>query len=493
MNKPAFFGLLLFTLGVQIGLQLYLSKRSKEPVVAQQALNLEVNFSPDEHHEELTTIKTSYATMGFTSKGATLADLTFHRSMDGVDQDFIVLAADQIEEREQQAFVVALDGKTPYTYHLKQAEETAEAHLLSYGVASQEADINKNFIVYKDRPQIDMVLTVKPHVPTNVRVMWPSALLKGLGEDEVISGVMINQKNSFSKIAEKKIGATSYEQPILFGTEDKYFVFAMTKDAHRFAQRSYYKQAQRRVLSLLESAQIAEEKTWHLTFYFGPKDAQMMALVDKNLDKVFDYGLFSFIAKPLLYVLRKINGVVHNYGVAILLITLLLKLLLLPLTWSGARKMKRLQEYQRKMAYLEQKHKGDKQALEAARMEMLQKDGLPLGGCLPLLIQLPFLAALQSGLNNSLELYRAPFFLWIKDLSIADPYYVLPLLILVFFLLGGVIGQKGGGARQNIFMILGAVVFMAFTANLSAGLCLCILGNIALHTFQTELQKAIDV
>ena len=144
------------------------------------------------------------------------------------------------------------------------------------------------------------------------------------------------------------------------------------------------------------------------------------------------------------------------------------------------------------MAYLEQKYKGDKQALEAARMELLQKEGLPLGGCLPLLLQLPFLAALQSGLNNSFELYRAPFILWIKDLSIADPYYILPFLILVFFLLGGFMSQKGAGARQNIWMILGAVVFMAFTANLSAGLCLCILGNIALHTIQTELQKVIE-
>lgn len=492
MNKPAFFGLLLFTLGVQIGLQLYLSKKSKEPVVAQKALNLEVNFSQDEHHEQLTTVKTKYASLGFTSKGATLADLTFHRSMDGVAQDFIVLAADQIEERDQQAFVVALDGKTPYAYHLKGQEETAEAHLLSYGVASHDAEIHKQFLIYKDRPQVDMVLTVKPHTPTAVRIMWPSPLLKGLGEDEVIDGIMINQSNSFSKIAEKKVAGLSYAQPRLFGSEDKYFVFAMTKDANYFAQRAFYKQAQKRLLSLVESNQITEEKTWHLSFYFGPKDAQLMGLVDKDLEKVFDYGLFSFLTKPLLYVLRKINEVVHNYGVAILLVTLLLKILLLPLTWSGARKMKRLQEYQRKMAYLEQKYKGDKQALEAARMEMLQKDGLPLGGCLPLLIQLPFLAALQSGLNNSLELYRAPFFGWIKDLSVADPYYVLPLLILIFFLLGGVIAQKGGGARQNIFMILGAVVFMAFTANLSAGLCLCILGNIALHTLQTELQKAID-
>lgn len=492
MNKLTFFGLLLFTLGVQIGLQVYISRKSKEPVAQQKALNLEVNFSRDEHHEKMTTITTPYATMGFTTKGGTLADLTYHRVMDGVKQEFTVLAADQIEERDQQAFIVAVDGKTPYAYHFKEQGETAEAHLLSYEIASQDAHIQKQFVVYKDRPQIDLVLTVKPNVPTSVRLIWPSPLLKGLGEDEVIDGVMLNQKKSFSKVAEKKIGATAYQDPSLFGSEDKYFVFAMTKDVNRFAQRAYYKQVQGRVLSLLESAEIAEEKTWHLTFYFGPKDAQMMVLVDKDLEKVFDYGLFSFITKPLLYVLRKINEVVHNYGVAILLVTLLLKLLLLPFTWSGSRKMKKLQEYQRKMAYLEQKYKGDKQGLEAARMEMLQKEGVPLGGCLPLLLQLPFLAALQSGLNNSLELYRAPFFLWIKDLSVADPYYILPFLILVFFLLGGFMGQKGAGARQNIWMFVGAIVFMAFTANLSAGLCLCILGNIALHTLQTELQKVIE-
>jgi len=492
MKKMTFIGLLLFTLGVQIALQLYISKRSKEPAVEQQALNLEINFAADEHHEQVNTVTTSYATMGFTSRGGTLSELTIHRLMNGVRQDFTVLAADQIQERDQQAFIVAIDGKTPYAYHFKGQEETDKAHVLSYGIASHDAEVKKQFVVYKDRPQIDMILTVKPHVPTTVRVMWPSPLLKGLGEDEVIQGLVSTRATSFTKIAEKKIGVTAYMQPTLFGSEDKYFVFAMTKDVNSFAHRAYYKQTQNRILSLVESNPIQEEKTWTLSFYFGPKDGQMMALVDKNLNNVFDYGLFSFLTRPLLYVLRKINDVVHNYGIAILLVTLLLKILLLPFTWSGARKMKRLQEYQRKMAYLEQKHKGDKKALEEARMELLQKEGLPLGGCLPLLLQIPFLAALQSGLNNSLELYRAPFILWIKDLSVADPYYVLPFLILVFFLLGGFMSQKGAGARQNIWMIVGAVVFMAFTANLSAGLCLCILGNIGLHTLQTELQKAID-
>ncbi len=494
MNKSVIFGLLLFTVGIQIGLQVYLSNRTKEVVAEQKPLKLEVNFKEEgEHHENVIDVKTQYASMTFTTKGATLSDLTCLRNMNGVEQTFTVLAQDQVAEREQQAFMVVLDDQTPYSYAVKSQDETETEHTLSYAVSTHEVEIEKNFIVYKNRPQIDLELTVKPHVPTAVRVMWPSPLLKGLGEDEVINGVMINQKDSFVRIPEKKIVSDFYPSPVMFGTEDKYFAFACIKDAQHFVQRAYYKNVNNRLLSLLEGPTITKETTWKLSFYFGPKEAASMVLVDKRLEKVFDYGLFSFITKPLLKLLDLVDGVVHNYGIAILLVTLLLKLLLLPFTWSGPKKMKRVEEFQRKMEYLNQKFKHDKQALEAARAEMVQKEGLPIAGCLPLLLQLPFLMALQSGLSNSLELYRAPFILWIKDLSVADPYYILPLLVVILFLMGGFMNQKGKSAKQNIGSFLMGLVFFAFTANLSAGLSLCILANIGLHTLQTEIQKVIGV
>ncbi len=492
MNKSVFFGLLLFTLGIQIGLQVYLSKRSKEVVTEQKQnpLNLEVNFKEEGlRQEEVVSVETDFAKLGFTTKGATLSELTCYRMLNGERQDFTVLASDQIAEREQQAFIVALDDQTPYQYALESQTETDEAHRLTYAVESHATDIHKQFVVYKDRPQIDMVVTVKPHVPTHVRVMWPSPLLKGLGEDEVVNGVMVSNKNSFARIPEKKIVSHAYVTPMMFGSEDKYFVFAATKMSNHSVDRAYYKVINSQLLSILESKLIATETSWTVSFYFGPKDADAMVLVDKNLEKVFDYGLFSFITKPLLKLLKLIDGVVHNYGFAILLVTLLLKLVLLPFTWSGPRKMKRIEEFQRKMEYLNQKYKHDKKALDEARAQMLQKEGLPVAGCLPLLLQLPFLVALQSGLGNSLELYRAPFILWIKDLSVADPYYVLPGIVVILFLMGGFMNQKGKGARQNISSLLMGLVFFAFTANLSAGLSLCILANLGLHTLQTELQK----
>lgn len=491
-KNPAFYGLLLVTLGVQIGLHLFFPNKPKQEVVQEKPLKLEVNFKEEQGQEEqLTILKTDHASLTFSNNGATLSELTCYRTLNGVRQDFTVLSSEDIVEREQQAYVVALDDHTPYFYKLKSSEESDVAHTLSYAACNADGVINKQFIVYKDRPQIDLVLTVKPSSPTTVRVLWPSPLLKGLGEDEVINGVLINKKENFSRIAEKKISLDSYETPLLFGTEDKYFVFACVKDVQHFIQRAYYKNVNSKLLSLLEGPTIDKETSWTLSYYFGPKNGASMALVDKRLDKVFDYGIFSFITKPMLKLLELVDSVVHNYGLAIILVTLLLKLLLLPFTWSGARKMKRIEEFQRKMEYLNQKFKNDKNALEAARAEMVQKEGLPIAGCLPLLLQLPFLMALQSGLSNSLELYKAPFIFWIKDLSIADPYYVLPLLVVILFLMGGFLNQKGKSARQNITSVLMGMLFFAFTANLSAGLSLCILANIGLHTLQTELQRLI--
>ena len=486
MNKAAFFGLLLCTFGIQIGLQLYLSKRSKEVTQQQMPLKLEVNFTEKrELSDEFVQVATPFALLEFSNSGAVLSEYTSFRTLNGVQQDFKVLARDQMLPRDQQACMVALDEQTPYVYRLESQTENENAHTITYVTDG----ISKQYVVHKDRPQIDLVLTVKPEKPTAVRLMWPSPSLKGLSEDEVLNGIMVTDKHNFKRLPEKKISSESYAAPRLFGTEDKYFVFACVKNTHAFAQRAYYKTSNSQLIALLESAPIETETTWTISFYFGPKDAALMNTVDKDLTKVFDYGLFSFITKPLLLLLKYVDNIVHNYGISILLVTLLLKLLLLPFTWSGPRKMKRIEEFQRKMDYLNQKYKHDKKALEEARSQLLQKEGLPVAGCLPLLLQLPFLIALQSGLSNSLELYRAPFILWIKDLSVADPYYVLPALVVLFFLMGGFMSQKAKGARQNITSFLIGLVMFAFTANLSAGLCLCILANIALHTLQTELQK----
>jgi len=119
---------------------------------------------------------------------------------------------------------------------------------------------------------------------------------------------------------------------------------------------------------------------------------------------------------------------VHNYGIAIILVTLLIKLLMAPFTFRSEQGMKERAEFQRKMKYLQEKFKHDKQALASAQAELLRKNGLSgLGSCLPNLLQLPFFIVLGSVISNSIELYKAPF-LWINDLSAPDPYYILPLV-----------------------------------------------------------------
>lgn len=146
---------------------------------------------------------------------------------------------------------------------------------------------------------------------------------------------------------------------------------------------------------------------------------------------------------------------------------------------------------QRKLQYLEQRYKNEPQVLARERAELMRKQGLPgMLGCLPVLLQIPVFFGLQQVLSHAIELYRAPFFGWIHDLSQPDPYYILPALTGV-----GIAAQtsQGGDPRQRVANILLAIIFAAITANLSAGLSLFICVSTLLGLAQTYIQKALKL
>jgi YidC/Oxa1 family membrane protein insertase len=169
-------------------------------------------------------------------------------------------------------------------------------------------------------------------------------------------------------------------------------------------------------------------------------------------------------------ILNWLNDYVHNYGFAIIILTALMRLLLLPFSLRAKRGMKDRVESQRQLQYIQQKYKDDPQAKAKAQAEYMRKHGLGLTGCLPLLIQLPVFLGLSKVLSSSIELYQAPF-LWIKDLSAADPYYILPVAVTLGILYRA-FTSKDNAQRMPLFAM--AVVFGAFSATLPAGLVLYI-------------------
>ena len=473
----------------------------------QRVLDLEVDFldKETENPEQLITVDTPIAHMRFTNRGATLAELTCvrthaHTSMntngENKKQKFTVWDAKDATDRELNAFLVALDEKTPFYYTLIQHEDGEKLAKLVFEAKTEQGRIEKQFEISKELHMLTLTVTVKPKKQTHVRVLWPSPLLKELGEDEALSSIVINKNNTFAQQPEASLDLQrGYLNPGLFGTSDKYFVFALYKDTQNFAQRAYYKIVNRHVMSFLESKKIEEETSWNLGFYFGPKETAAMHPVDPRLEKSLNYGMFSFITRPLVEFLKYIDSYTHNYGWAIVIVTVLLKLLLFPFTYKSESKMKEFQESQRKLEYVNTKFKDDPEALERARLEHMKKHGVSglLGGCLPMMLPLPLFIALSGALNNSLALYREPFIWWIQDLSKPDPYYVLSILAVIAILLSGLGAQGKKGTAAIVMPIVMALGLGTITAYSSAGLALYICLNMVLHMGQTKIQRLLGL
>jgi YidC/Oxa1 family membrane protein insertase len=163
--------------------------------------------------------------------------------------------------------------------------------------------------------------------------------------------------------------------------------------------------------------------------YVGPQDQESLAKTAKGLDLVVDYGIFTIIAAPLFWLLKWLYGIIGNWGWAIVAMTIMIKSAFYPLNHASARSMAKMKVIAPKMKALQEQYKNDKQQLQVKMMEMYKTEKInPLGGCLPILVQIPVFIALYWVLLSAVELRQAPWILWIHDLSAPDPYYVLPVI-----------------------------------------------------------------
>lgn len=165
-------------------------------------------------------------------------------------------------------------------------------------------------------------------------------------------------------------------------------------------------------------------------FYVGPKDVYRLEEIAPHLDLTVDYGWLWWIAKPLFYLLNWIQGFLGNWGWSIVALTLIIKAAFFKLTATSYRSMANMRKLQPKMQQLKELYGDDRQKMSQETMKLYQKEKVnPLGGCLPILIQMPVFISLYWVLSESVELRHAPFILWISDLSVKDPYFILPLIM----------------------------------------------------------------
>jgi YidC/Oxa1 family membrane protein insertase len=208
------------------------------------------------------------------------------------------------------------------------------------------------------------------------------------------------------------------------------------------------------------------------------------------LQEVVNYGFFNVIAQPLAWFLNAIYGVTGNYGISIILLTTCIKAAFWPLSARSFKSMQRMKELQPKMQRLKERYGKDKERLNSEVMQLYKTHKAnPMGGCLPMVVQIPFFFALYRILLSSIELRHAPFFWWIQDLSAKDPYYITPLLMgASMFLQQRMTPATAGNEAQMKMMMYGMpVVFTFLFLNFPSGLVVYWLVNNVLSIAQQGL------
>jgi YidC/Oxa1 family membrane protein insertase len=338
--------------------------------------------------------------------------------------------------------------------------------------------------------------------PIPVGVAWRG----GFGDESVDSwaehaNVFYQQNGNIELEAYKKLGVSgSQSQPQqiagpmgFLGIEDQFFAAAFLPDNQNLSVwdwTQYYnvttgsKPVSTPIASVAAGGDVAGPL--HMRLFVGPKDIGVLRSVRPSLSGLINFGWTSIVAKPLLYALQWVHKYVPNWGWAIVLLTLAINLPLFPLRLMSQKSMRKMQKVAPEMRAIQDRYK--KYSLRDPRrrkmneeiMELYQKHGvnpLPIGACLPMLIQLPIWWALDRVLIASIELRHAPWILWLHDLSVKDPYYVLPIAMgIAMYLSTAMTPQVAGVDPAQQKMMKWMPIFMAaFFINLSAGLNLYIL------------------
>lgn len=498
----AVFYLFSFFMGPQKGSE---KSTPQQPTATQQvatpaaapAANASAPVSQAPSAAQQVTVDTPYYTAVFTTAGGALKSLTLkaYKEKNRADAKQVVLA----EHADPAVPVVSTRGVgfnlTPqalYSANATQLNVTAgqKQQLVFTHVAPQGYVVRKTYSF--DGSQYGIQLDTQ-------LINNSSAALSGSFQQLITSPFEFKEKdsrhdnygstvfsdNSLHTDAPKEfVTATKkYDKLILWsGITDKYFLTALLADKGSIASVEIKKNQ----AGFLESAStspvftVAPGQSTTVTnrLFVGPKDIDILKAQGASLEQSLDLGWFTVLAKPMLHALKFFYGFFHNYGFAIIIITIILKLLFFPLTHKSYKSMKEMGNLQPKMAALKEKYKNDRDAMNRAVMELYRDHKVnPLGGCLPMVVQIPVFFALYKALMFSIELRHAPFMLWITDLSDKDPYYVTPIIMGATMFIQQKMTPSNMDEMQQKIMLALPVVFTFMFLNFPSGLVLYWLVN----------------
>ena len=231
-----------------------------------------------------------------------------------------------------------------------------------------------------------------------------------------------------------------------------------------------------------------------IQLYAGPQEQENLKKIAPGLDLSVDYGLLTIIAAPLFWVLSAIYKLVNNWGVAIILLTVLIKLAFYPLSAKSYRSMAQMRVLGPKLQKLKEQYGDDRQRLHQAMMDLYKTEKInPLGGCLPVVVQIPVFISLYWVLLATVEMRQAPFMLWIQDLSIPDPYYILPIIMGITMIIQTRLNPTPPDPIQAKVMMFMPIAFSIFFFFFPAGLVLYwVVNNVLSIAQQWQITRAIE-
>ncbi len=280
-----------------------------------------------------------------------------------------------------------------------------------------------------------------------------------------------------------------------FAQEDKYFTAAVIYGGQGLLTGKRTS-APKEVGDLLTTTLTVKEKPEARTFtlYAGPKSFSLLQSYGHGLEQMVDYGWFGILAKPMFWLMKQFYTLTGNYGIAIILLTIVVRILLFYPSLKSATSMEEMKKIQPQILALREKFKKDPAKMNTEMMKLYKDHKVnPVGGCLPMLLQLPFFVALYNVLSVSIELRHASFIpFWIKDLSVFDPYYILPVLMGVSMILTMKMTSSSPDPQQAKIMMFMNIAFIFMFAWLPAGLLLYItLSNVLSIVQQLYVRKLI--
>jgi len=376
--------------------------------------------------------------------------------------------------------------------------------------------IEKTYQFSPDSYVVDLLVTVKNGSSRDIRDRVFVALNGKTPTDKRMysfEGPSAYINDELEEIEVKKIkDKNSFDGKIKWvALQSRYFMSGLIPEQSEDASLNLALESEKvvtaRYLQAEKVIQPGTQYTYKYRLFIGPKITQELKKVGNDLDKLIDFGMFDFIAKPCVWLMNLFYSVVPNYGVAIIILTILVKLLLWPLGTKSYKSMSEMKKLQPLMKEIREKYKNDKKKMNEEVMGLYRTYKInPLGGCLPMIVQLPVFFALYRMLYEAIELRHAPFFLWIDDLSAPDrlfrfgfsipfmePPYGIPVLTLIMgatMLLQQKMSPPMGDATQAKMMMFMPLVFTVIFINFSSGLVLYwLINNILSIAQQYYTQK----